>query len=133
MSSYEMPVRLPQPQEAPSAVIDVEAYAEVMSMMPEDSLSELLKTVFEPPEGTAHVLLEALREGDREAVHYNAHKLKGTSMLMGFRAIVRSSAELELLSQDPQQPLHISLGTQLRRDLELTQKALAQLEPSTLH
>ena len=133
MSSYEMPVRLPQPQEAPSAVIDVEAYAEVMSMMPEDSLSELLKTVFEPPEGTAHVLLEALREGDREAVHYNAHKLKGTSMLMGFRAIVRSSAELELLSQDPQQPLHISLGTQLRRDLELTQTALAQLEPSTLH
>jgi signal transduction histidine kinase/ActR/RegA family two-component response regulator len=133
MSSYEMPVRLPQPQEAPSAVIDVEAYAEVMSMMPEDSLSELLKTVFEPPEGTAHVLLEALREGDREAVHYNAHKLKGTSMLMGFRAIVRSSAELELLSQDPQQPLHISLGTQLRRDLELTQKALSQLEPSTLH
>ncbi len=130
MSSYELPVRLPQPQEAPSAVIDAEAYAEVMSMMPEDSLDELLKTVFEPPEGTAHVLLEALREGDREAVHYNAHKLKGTSMLMGFRAIVRSSAQLEALSQDPQQPLHISLGVQLQRDLELTQKALAQLEPS---
>ncbi len=130
MSSYELPVRLPQPQEAPSAVIDAEAYAEVMSMMPEDSLDELLKTVFEPPEGTAHVLLEALREGDREAVHYNAHKLKGTSMLMGFRAIVRSSAQLEALSQDPQQPLHISLGVQLQRDLELTQKALSQLEPS---
>ncbi|MGI9218946.1 MAG: ATP-binding protein [Hydrogenophaga sp.] len=133
MSSYEMPVRLPQPQDAPSAVIDTEAYAEIMSMMPEDSLSELLRTVFEPPEGTAHVLLEALREGDREAVHYNAHKLKGTSMLMGFRAIVRSAAQLETLSQDPQQPLHISLGAQLKRDLELTQKALDQLESSTLN
>lgn len=131
MSSYEMPVRVPQPQEAPSAVIDTESYAEIMSMMPEDSLGELLKTVFEPPEGTAHVLLEALRKGDREAVHYNAHKLKGTSMLMGFRAIVRSSALLESLSQDPQQPMHISLGHQLQRDLELTQKALAQLEPDT--
>jgi two-component system, sensor histidine kinase len=132
MSSYEMPVRLPQPQDAPAAVIDAESYAEVMSMMPEDSLGELLKTVFEPPEGTAHVLLQALSDGDREAVHYNAHKLKGTAMLMGFRAIVRSSALIEELSLDPQQPLHISLGAQLRRDLELTQKALTQLEPSAL-
>ena len=132
MSSYEMPVRLPQPQDVPAAVIDAESYAEVMSMMPEDSLGQLLKTVFEPPEGTAHVLLEALRDGDREAVHYNAHKLKGTAMLMGFRAIVRSSAELERLSQDSTQPIHVSLGTQLRRDLELTQAALRQLETSDL-
>ena len=101
-------------------------------MMPEDSLGQLLKTVFEPPEGTAHVLLEALRDGDREAVHSNAHKLKGTAMLMGFRAIVRSSAELERLSQDSTQPIHVSLGTQLRRDLELTQAALRQLETSDL-
>ncbi len=132
MSSYEMPVRLPQPQDAPTTVIDAESYAEVMSMMPEDSLGELLKTVFDPPEGTAHVLLQALSDGDRDAVHYNAHKLKGTAMLMGFRALVRSSAQLEELAQDPQQPIHISLGAQLRRDLELTQKALAQLEPSAL-
>ena len=132
MSSYEMPVRLPQQQDALTTVIDAESYAEVMSMMPEDSLGELLKTVFDPPEGTAHVLLQALSDGDRDAVHYNAHKLKGTSMLMGFRAIVRSSAQLEELAQDPQQPIHISLGAQLRRDLELTQKALAQLEPSAL-
>ncbi len=132
MSSYELPMRQPQPQESPSDVMDTESYAEVMSMMPEDALGELIRTVFEPPDGTAHVLLQALHEGDRQAVHYNAHKLKGTSMLMGFRAIARSAAQLETLSQDPQQPLHISLGTQLRRDLDLTLKALAQLEPGTL-
>jgi two-component system, sensor histidine kinase len=128
MSSYEMPIRLPHAQDPPTVLIDTESYAEIMSMMPEDSLDELLKTVFEPPEGTGHVLMQALSDGDREGVHYNAHKLKGTAMLMGFRAIVRSSALLEELSQDPNQAIHISLGTQLRRDLELTQKALKQFE-----
>jgi signal transduction histidine kinase/ActR/RegA family two-component response regulator/HPt (histidine-containing phosphotransfer) domain-containing protein len=135
MSAYGLPTAVPEPAAStPTAadVIDAESYAEVMSMMPEDSLGELLKTVFDPPEGTAHVLLKALADGDREAVHHNAHKLKGTSMLMGFTAIVRSSAELERLSQEPEQPIHVSLGAQLRRDLELTQNALRQLEPGEL-
>lgn len=134
MSAYGLPTAVPAPAAQPDVddVIDADSYAEVMSMMPEDSLGELLKTVFDPPEGTAHVLLQALADGDREGVHHNAHKLKGTAMLMGFKAMVRSSAELERLSQDPAQPIHISLGTQLRRDLERTQAALKLLEPSEL-
>jgi two-component system, sensor histidine kinase len=79
------------------------------------------------------VLLQALSDGDREAVHYNAHKLKGTCMLMGFKAMVNSAAMLETLSQDPQQPLHISLGAQLQRDLDETQAALASLSGATAH
>ena len=133
MSAYGLPTAAPAAaQPGASDIIDVDSYAEVMSMMPEDSLGELLKTVFDPPEGTAHVLLQALADGDRDAVHHNAHKLKGTAMLMGFKAMVRSSAELERLSQDPALPIHVSLGAQLRRDLELTQDALRQLETSEL-
>jgi signal transduction histidine kinase/ActR/RegA family two-component response regulator/HPt (histidine-containing phosphotransfer) domain-containing protein len=133
-SAFEPPVQLPAaPEPVAPAVIDTEAYAEIMAMMPEDALGELLRTVFEPPEGTAHVLLQALGDGDREAVHYNAHKLKGTCMLMGFKAMVNSAAVLETLSQDPQQPLHISLGAQLQRDLDETQAALASLSGATAH
>ncbi len=135
MSAYGLPTAVPAPAAQPEVddVIDADSYAEVMSMMPEDSLGELLKTVFDPPEGTAHVLLQALADGNREEVHHNAHKLKGTAMLMGFKALVRSSAELERLSQDPSLPIHVSLGTQLRRDLERTQAALKLLEPSELN
>ena len=132
LSAFEAPVRLPEvPAAVPPAddIIDTEAYAEVMSMMPEDALDELLRTVFDPPEGTAHVLLQALADGDREAVHYNAHKLKGTAMLMGFRAIVRSAAVIEDQSKEPGQPLHVSLATQLQHDIERTQRVLQQLSP----
>lgn len=128
MSAYDTPVRLPQPPDAGNTVIDAESYAEILDMMPEDSLGELLKTVFDPPDGTAHVLLQALADGDREVMHDQAHKLKGAAMLLGFRALVRSASELETLAQDPTQALHSSLGAQLRRDLALTQEALAQLE-----
>ena len=136
MSAFGLPTATPDsaaPAQTADDIIDADSFAEVMSMMPEDSLGELLKTVLEPPEGTAHVLLQALADGDREGVHHNAHKLKGTAMLMGFKALVRSSAELERLSQDPSQPIHVSLGAQLRRDLEQTQAALRQLEPSELN
>jgi two-component system, sensor histidine kinase len=130
MSAYEMPVRLPELTDHKSDLIDAEAYAEIVSMMPEDSLEELLKAVFEPPEGSVHVLLQAVADGDREAMGYNAHKLKGAAMLMGFRALVKSSAQLELWAAQADQPMHISLGAQLRRDAEQTQKALRLLTPS---
>jgi len=130
LSAYELPVRLPELSSQASNLIDTESFAEIVSMMPDDSLHELLKTVFEPPDGTVHVLLQALADGDREAVGYNAHKLKGTAMLMGFRALVKSSALLELQASQADQPIHISLGAQLRRDSEQTQKAVHRLELS---
>ena len=128
LSAFGAPVRLPEPQ-VPDDVLDIEAYSEVMSMMPEDALDELLRTVFDPPEGTAHVLLQALANGEREAVHYNAHKLKGTAMLMGFRAIVRSAGSIEALSKDATQTLPADAAWLLQRDIERTQQVLQQLAP----
>jgi len=130
LSAYELPVRLPELASMATGLIDTESYAEIVSMMPEDSLHELLKTVFEPPDGTVHVLMQALEDGDRDAVGYNAHKLKGTCMLMGFRAMVSSSALLEQQAGQADLAMHASLGAQLRRDTEQTQKALRRLELS---
>jgi len=128
VSTYEMPVRLPEPGSAASSVIDAESYAEILSMMPDDSLGELLKTVFEPPEGTVHVLAQSILDQDRKAIGYNAHKLKGTAMLMGFRALVRTAAQIEHLATQTEEPVGTELGQQLLRESALTQKALQQFE-----
>ena len=128
LSSYELPVRLPDLSAPTAGVIDTESYSEIVSMMPDDSLDELLKTVFEPPEGTVHVLVQALADGDRAAVGYNAHKLKGTAMLMGFRALVKTSAHIEQLVSQADQALPGGLGAQLLRDMDQTQKALRFFE-----
>jgi HPt (histidine-containing phosphotransfer) domain-containing protein len=97
-------------------------------MMPQESLDELLKTLFSPPEGTVHVLAHAMLEGDREATGYNAHKLKGTAMLMGFRALVKTSAQIEHIANQTALPLPVELGHQLLREADLTEKALGQVE-----
>ena len=74
------------------------------------------------------VLLAALAEGDRAAVGDNAHKLKGTCMLMGFRALVKTSAQIEHLATQTQEVVPVALGQQLLREMELTQKALRHFE-----
>jgi len=129
ISSYEAAIRLP---EAPSisSVIDIESYAEIVSMMPAETMTEMLETVFEPPEGTLPVLQTALIEGDRDAVGYNAHKLKGTAMLLGFRAIVRTAAQIEQQAMQTTDPLSPEWVEQLQRDMQSTRKALRQYELS---
>jgi two-component system, sensor histidine kinase len=96
--------------------------------MPPDSLDELLKTLFDPPEGTVHVLAQAMLDGDRSATGYNAHKLKGTAMLMGFRALVKTAAQIEHIAQQTEDPVPADLGQQLLREADLTQKALRHFE-----
>ncbi len=128
LSSYEMPVRLPDLSHAAVGLVDTEAYGEILDMMPEESLDELLKTLFEPPEGTVHVLGQALLDDDREAVGYNAHKLKGTAMLMGFRALVKTSAQIEHITTQTEEPVPPELGLQLLREAGLTRKALRDFE-----
>jgi two-component system, sensor histidine kinase len=133
LSSFEAPARLAEPTATPAQVIDIESYNEIVSMMPSASMDELLATLFEPPEGTLHVLLQALEAGDRHNVTYNAHKLKGTAMLLGFRAIVKTSAHIEQLASDPETPaMPRSLADELVRNMALTQKALRQLELNQL-
>ncbi|HEX5738112.1 MAG TPA: ATP-binding protein [Hydrogenophaga sp.] len=125
ISAYELPVRLPDELD-PSTLIDTESFTDIASLMPEDTLAGLLTTLFKPPEGSVHVLLGALDSHDLAAVGYNSHKLKGTAMLMGFRAIVRTAAQIEEMVRKGENPCTGGLSFQLRHDMEHTQKALSQ-------
>jgi signal transduction histidine kinase/DNA-binding NarL/FixJ family response regulator len=107
-------------------VIDDASYDEICDMMPNASMHEMLDTLFAPPEGTVPQLLAALASGDRAEIHYKAHTLKGTAMLMGFRALAKTSARIEHLSTDAIGPrLPAALSEQLQRDMEATQQALS--------
>ncbi len=128
LSAYELPLRQTGSVHAPSSPIDTEIYTEIVSMMPEDSMDELLKTLFEAPHGTVHELLQAMARGDREAMTYQAHKLKGSAMLMGFQALVKTTAQVEHLATHAQDPIPEALSQQLRHDMELTQSAARRLE-----
>jgi hypothetical protein len=108
-------------------VIDDASYDEICDMMPNASMHEMMDTLFAPPEGTVPQLLAALASGDRAEIHYKAHTLKGTAMLLGFRALAKTSARIEHLSTDPIGPrLPAALSEQLVRDMEATQQALCE-------
>ncbi|WP_291008720.1 Hpt domain-containing protein [Hydrogenophaga sp.] len=59
-------------------------------------------------------------------IQYNAHKLKGGAMLLGFRAIVKTAELIEQLATDHAGP---PLPTGL--DMEATQLALRQFESAS--
>ena len=122
-----------QPLPRREEVIDDASYEEVCEMMPNASMHEMLDTLFAPPEGTVPQLLAALASGDRAEIHYKAHTLKGTAMLLGFRALAKISARIEHLSTDKMGPhLPAALSEQLVRDMEATQQALCDtVEQST--
>jgi two-component system, sensor histidine kinase len=128
LSSYEVPTRLPDLSHAAVGLIDSESYREILDMMPEESLDELLKTLFEAPEGTVHVLAQAMLDRDRTATGYHAHRLKGSAMLMGFRALVKTAAQIEHIATQTEDPVPADLGQQLLREADLTQKALRHFE-----
>jgi two-component system, sensor histidine kinase len=113
----------------PEELFDRDSYAEIRSMMPADTLDELLGTLFEPPTGTVPVLMEALNKGDATDIAYQAHKLKGTSMLMGFRAIVATAAWMERLAQEGLASDAVALRSQLEDDVRRTRAAIDRLEP----
>ena len=84
----------------------------------------------------AHVLLAALSQGDPAQITYDAHKLKGTAMLMGFRALVKSSAQLEQWAAQSDQLVAAgcnAIGTEQARraveaeDFEGAMSAIARL------
>jgi CheY-like chemotaxis protein/HPt (histidine-containing phosphotransfer) domain-containing protein len=125
LSASEGPTRVNPPAPSREAVIDAESYREILAMMPDASMHELLDTLFAAPEGTLPVLVASLQGTDRADIQYNAHKLKGTAMLLGFRAIVKTAALIEQLATDTAgPPLPPGLDGQLLRDMEATQAAL---------
>ena len=113
----------------PEELLDRDSYAEIRSMMPADTLDELLGTLFDPPVGTVPVLMAALDQGEAAEIAYQAHKLKGTSMLMGFRAIVATAAWMERLAQDGLAADAVALKPQLQEDVRRTREAIDRLEP----
>ncbi|HEY9094173.1 MAG TPA: ATP-binding protein, partial [Hydrogenophaga sp.] len=123
-SSYESPVRLPDAEQPINALIEGESFEEILDMMPVDSLNELLKTIFDAPDGTAHVLSESIAKGNRADIGYNAHKLKGAAMLMGFRAMVATASQIEYLAMQTNHPIGRELAQQVLREAALTKKAV---------
>jgi len=111
-------------------LIDSESYIEILSMMPSDVHAELLGTLFAKPEGTVHALIDALARDDRAEVEHQAHRLKGSAMLMGFRAIVAVAARAEKLAADEGADLPVA---ELTRDIQAaadsTQEAIKRFNP----
>jgi two-component system, sensor histidine kinase len=132
-SSYEAPVRLPDAEQPINALIDGESFEEILDMMPMDSLDELLKTIFDAPDGTAHVLANCITQGNRVDIGYNAHKLKGAAMLMGFRAMVATASQIEYLAMQTNQPIGRELAQQVLREAALTQKAVRRFNAIEAH
>ncbi len=131
VSSYEMPQRLPENTMSDmsaslDSLIDLASYEEILSLMPQEALDDLLKTLFDPPAGTVHELLDAFAGGSRKAIGDTAHKLKGTCMLLGFKAMATTSARIEHLALRTEEALDAALADNIRKDTELTQLALAQ-------
>jgi len=93
-------------------LIDSESYIEILSMMPSDVHAELLGTLFAKPEGTVHALIDALARADRAEVEHQAHRLKGSAMLMGFRAIVAVATRAEKLASEEGAALPVAELTQ---------------------
>ncbi|MCY1547668.1 hypothetical protein D9M68_837370 [compost metagenome] len=65
---------------------------------------------------------------DRKTMAYQAHKLKGSAMLMGFHALVKTTAQVEYLATHTQDPIPDALRQQLWHEMELTQNAAHRLE-----
>ena len=126
VSASELPVRIAEdlPQEPP---IDRESFNEIASLMLEETLLELMGTLFDEPQGTIPELRSALQGDDLSAIAYSAHKLKGTAMLIGFRAIAKTASLIEGLAQKGQKPDAHILREQLRRDSDSTQQAMRKI------
>ena len=63
LSASEMPVRVSE-ERTQEATIDFESYNEIASLMPEDTLADLMGTLFDAPDGSIPVLLADLERGD---------------------------------------------------------------------
>ncbi len=89
----------PRTLRASSQLIDAQVQADLLEMMPADMFGQLLDMLFKGPDGTALVLQQALEEEDLEAIVHEAHRLKGSCMLLGFRALITVSKDIERSGQ----------------------------------
>ena len=108
--------------------IDTSTYSDIEAMLPKDSLEQMLDSLLAPPHGTVHSLINALNAGENGHTGFVAHSLKGAAMLMGFKAIARTSAEIERQARNPEVGISPEWIPQLLDDLTETRKALHRFE-----
>ncbi|MBL0943311.1 MAG: response regulator [Hydrogenophaga sp.] len=108
----------------PNELIDADMHHQLFSMMPPGMHDELLDMLFKAPDGTAPQLEKALAEEDVAAVVYQAHRLKGSCMLMGLRALVEVSTQIEKAGQAGDLAQLRTLARRLTRDVHDTVEAL---------
>jgi two-component system, sensor histidine kinase len=109
---------------SPQQLIDAQVHAELLEMMPREMFCQLLDMLFKGPEGTAPVLQRALDDENLEAIVYQSHRLKGSCMLMGLRALVAVAADIEKAGQASDIRTLRELRETLRVDIRDTASAL---------
>jgi CheY-like chemotaxis protein/HPt (histidine-containing phosphotransfer) domain-containing protein len=90
----ELPSQI-QRQRRPQELIDAQVHGQLAAMMPAETLAELIDMLFKGPDATATLLHEAVRALDVPAVLHQAHRLKGSCMLLGLRALVETASSIE--------------------------------------
>ncbi len=126
-AALEATVRL---ERSPHQLIDADIHGQLMSMMPRDMHDELLGMLFDAPDGTAPVLERALKDENVTDVVYQAHRLKGSCMLLGLRALVNVSTRIEKAAQAGDLATLRGLREALRADVRDTLAALPAFDGS---
>ncbi|MBX3609649.1 MAG: response regulator [Hydrogenophaga sp.] len=117
---------------SPHQLIDADVHGQLLAMMPPDMMSELLDMLFKGPDATVPLLQKALQDEDVTAIVYQAHRLKGSCMLLGLRALVDVSAQLEKAGTAGDLNALRPLKDTLAVDVRDTLAALPAFEPETV-
>jgi two-component system, sensor histidine kinase len=125
-SNYgSMPAELTATEATPA--INEETFRTVLDMLRGDRLHGLLKKLFGDEAGAVRGLIQALDEGNVYRAGQEAHKLKSTSMLMGFTAMVKTAATVEFAAMHTGDGIKPGVRAQFERDVAATRKMLEEL------
>ena len=125
-SNYgSMPAELTANESTPA--INEETFRTVLDMLRGDRLHGLLKKLFGDESGAVRSLLQALKDGNVYRAGQEAHKLKSTSMLMGFTAMVKTAATVEFAAMHTGDGIKPGVRAQFERDVAATRKMLEEL------
>lgn len=79
-------------------VVDLLGYQQLVPLATREARAELVSLVLRPNTGSLDALINAMTNGDQEAIELAAHNLKGASMLLGMSALGSAAAEIETSS-----------------------------------
>lgn len=125
-SNYgSIPAELTATEATPA--INEETFRTILDMLRGDRLHGLLKKLFGDEAGAVRGLIQALDEGNVYRAGQEAHKLKSTSMLMGFTAMVKTAATVEFAAMHTGDGIKPGVRAQFDRDVAATRQMLDQL------